>query len=118
MNPLNGLLRFLLELVAMISIGYWGMGKSGLLLAAGLIVLFVLIWGLFNVPGDPSRSGSAPIPVPGILRLLIELVLFSSAVWSLADMGYDNYGLIMFGLVIFHYAWYWKRVLWLLRIMN
>ncbi|MBN2245139.1 MAG: DUF2568 domain-containing protein, partial [Candidatus Aminicenantes bacterium] len=37
------------------------------------------LWGTFRVPGDSSSSGKAPIPIPGFLRLFLELVIFSLA---------------------------------------
>ena len=34
------------------------------------------IRGVFAVPDDPSRSGSAPIAVPGLARLTLEAAVF------------------------------------------
>jgi hypothetical protein len=46
-------------------------------------LLAATAWGVFNVKGDPSRSGKAPVPVPGIVRLLLELAFFGSATLAL-----------------------------------
>ncbi len=74
-HPLNSALRFLLEMVAIISFGYWGYLQTDLwwriLLAAGLPILFAGIWGVFAVPGDPSRSGNTVVKTPGMVRLII-----------------------------------------------
>lgn len=77
-HPLNLLVRFLLELAALGAFGYWGWqqaeGALAYLLAIGLPVLTAVLWVTFAVPEDPSRSGHAPVPVPGLLRLLLELL--------------------------------------------
>jgi hypothetical protein len=85
------------------------------LLALGLPLLAAVLWGVFAVPGDRSRSGSAPVPVPGILRLLLELLLFGTAAWCLYDTGQILLA-NMFGLIVLiHYIISYDRILWLLR---
>jgi hypothetical protein len=42
--------------------------QSRYLLAVFLTIVLVAAWGRFAVPGDPSRSGNAPIPFGGGLR--------------------------------------------------
>ncbi|MEX2373053.1 MAG: DUF2568 domain-containing protein, partial [Dehalococcoidia bacterium] len=74
-------LRFLLELAALAGLGLagWRLAPApwNWLAVIALPVLAAALWGVFNVPGDPSRSGSAPVIVPGGLRLAVEfLVLF------------------------------------------
>lgn len=82
-NPINLVFRFLLELAALFSFGYWGwlIGDNWVrYLFVILAPLFgVLIWGTFAVPDDPIRSGKAPVPVPGWLRLVLELGIFGLA---------------------------------------
>ena len=77
-HPVNLLLRFLLELCVLAVAGYWGWsvseGFTRFLLLLGVPLLLAVVWGTFAVPSDPSRSGRAPIPVPGVVRLLIELI--------------------------------------------
>ena len=118
-NPINLTLRFLLELTALFSLGYWGWNStSGWIRYLSVIVYPVIaaaIWGLFAVPGDPSRSGKAPVPVPGFLRLLLELIIFGFACWALYDSGLPNFSLIMGGVVILHYAVSYDRILWLIK---
>ncbi|PTM11348.1 MAG: hypothetical protein DA407_01830 [Bacteroidetes bacterium] len=117
-HPANLILRFLLEIMALISLGIWGLDQSeswfGLVLAVGIPIILAVIWGTFAVPNDPSRSGSAPIIIAGFIRLIIEFGIFGFAVWSIHDMGYDTLSLI-FGIVILgHYLISYDRVLWLL----
>ena len=82
-HPINLAVRFLLEMAALISLGVWGwkVGDSWTryILAIGIPLILAVGWGTFAVPDDPSRSGSAPVPVPGIIRLLLELGFFSVA---------------------------------------
>ncbi|MFQ6227417.1 DUF2568 domain-containing protein [Nocardia sp. NPDC002869] len=45
-----------------------------------LPVIAATAWGVIAVPDDPSRSGAAPVAVPGAIRLLVEFaVLFGGA---------------------------------------
>jgi len=106
----NLALRFVLELCALAAMGRWGWTKHAWV---GIAVPLVAIsfWGVFNVPGDPSRSGQAPIPVPGMLRLLLEAVLFGFAAWAL---GQPRASAIFAGMVLLHYALSLDRLRWLL----
>ena len=120
-NPINLGIRFLLELAALASLGLWGWHSGGsetwlqYILAIGIPVLAALIWGVFNVLGDPSRSGKAPVKVPGIVRLVIELAFFSIASWGLFDLGNTTLSLTLVGVVVVHYLVSYDRVLWLIK---
>jgi hypothetical protein len=76
-NPINLILRFLLEIAILFSLGYWGwtqqQGVLRYVLAIGLPIIAAVIWGTVRVPGDASHSGTARVPVPGTLRLIIRL---------------------------------------------
>ena len=115
----NLALRFILELCAVLALAYWGWTRSeGLLrfiLAFGLPLVVATIWGIFNVPGDPSRSGNAPVPVPGLVRLILEFVIFGVGVLALYGAGLSWAGLIFGIVVVIHYALSYKRVAWLLK---
>jgi hypothetical protein len=117
-HPLNLILRFLLEIIALFSIGIWGWKQNensiGLVLAIGLPFMAAIIWGVFTVPNDPSRSGSAPIITTGIIRLIIEFVIFGFAIWSLKDLGWSKTSIIFGIVVLVHYLFSYDRVLWLL----
>jgi hypothetical protein len=73
-------LRFGLEVASLLSIGAWirhrANGPLGWILTLGIPVAIMLAWATFAVKGDPSRSGSAPVPVPGVIRLGIEVAVF------------------------------------------
>lgn len=117
-HPINLLFRFLLELMALFVMGLWGwkqsQGLTAFLLALILPILLAVIWGVFAVPDDPSRSGKAPIATPGIIRLLIELGFFIFSTWALYDMGYTMMSVVFGVLVGLHYIISYDRITWLL----
>jgi len=118
-NPLNLLLRFILEMFALGSFGYWGWAQSEnwyrFVFAVGVPLVGAVLWGTFNVPEDPSRSGRAPVRVPGWLRLTLELVFFAFAAWGLYDVGFEEVALIFTAVVLVHYAISYDRIMWLLK---
>ncbi len=117
-NPINLGLRFSLEIAGLIISGMWGWnqidGWLSYLLAIGIPTTLAAIWGIFAVPNDPSRSSKAPVAIPGIIRLIIELGIFAFAIWALYDMGYYKVSLF-FGIIItLHYFISYDRVIWLM----
>lgn len=118
-HPINLTLRFLLEISALIAIGVWAWHLSEspirFISAFGLPIIFAAIWGIFAVPNDPSRSGKAPIIVPGLLRLIIELGVFAFAAWTVFDMGNTILSLIFVALVLIHYIISYDRIIWLIK---
>jgi ABC-type amino acid transport system permease subunit len=118
-HPLNLTLRFLLEIAALAAAGYWGWtqneGAIRWLLVIGLPLLLAILWGTFAVPDDPSRSGQAPVPTPGYLRLLLELAIFTAA--SIALFASQRYtaGWLLAGITLFHYVISYDRIAWLLK---
>lgn len=118
-NPINLAFRFILEIAALIAIGSWGWGQSDgalrYVLAIGLPLVAATLWGTFAVLDDPSRSGKAPVPVPGVVRLLLELAFFGAAAFGLYASDRVALSLIMAGAVIVHYALSYDRIGWLLK---
>ena len=117
-HPVNLVFRFLLEVVALISFGVWGWTQADgwvrILLAAGLPILMAVIWGVFAVPKDPSRSGNAPIITPGIVRLVLELGFFAFATWCFMDLAFTRISIIFGASVFLHYILSYDRIKWLL----
>jgi hypothetical protein len=107
-----------LELSALLATGIWGWQQREdwlrFTLALGIPLLLAAVWGVFAVPGDPSRSGKAPMPVPGWLRLVIELAFFALGVWALYDLGYTTPAWVLGVLVVVHYLASYDRIRWLL----
>lgn len=118
-HPLNLAFRFLLEMSALVAVGTLGWarfeGLSRWGLALGLPVLFMVLWGTFAVPDDPSRSGGAPVPVSGAVRLLLELGLFAGAAGALHLAGHTRPAMALAIAVVLHYALSWDRIAWLLE---
>jgi hypothetical protein len=82
----NLLVRFLLELVALGALSYWGFASGGNLLAKVLLgvgapVLAAAVWGLFVSP-----KAAVPLAMP--LRLLPEALVFGSAAAALIATGH------------------------------
>ena len=117
-HPLNLAVRFLLEIFALISVSMWGWkqydGWLQYVLAFGMPVLLAAIWGTFAVPDDPSRSGKTLIVTSGILRLAIELGIFSFATWSLYDIGFISISIVFGSIVLAHYIVSYDRIKWLI----
>ena len=118
-HPINLALRFMLEVAGLFAIGFWGWqqgdGFVSYVLAIGLPLIAAIIWGTFNVPEDPSRSGKAPVPIPGWLRLILELAFFGFAVWCLFDVGARQLAIGLAVVVLLHYAVSYDRLSWLVR---
>lgn len=118
-HPINLAIRFVLELSALVAMGLWawhqGEGILRYLFALIVPVIAATLWGSFAVLNDPSRSGKAPVPVRGSIRLALEVVFFAFATWSFFAAGETRLGWI-FGIVaLIHYAVSYDRLLWLIR---
>jgi hypothetical protein len=117
-HPLNLAVRFVLELAALYALGLWGWrhGDGGWrFVIAGVIPLIAAaLWGTFTVPGDPSRSGSAPVPVSGLVRLALELGFFASATLALYDLGYTVLTATFSAAIVVHYLLSYDRIRWLI----
>ncbi len=115
-HPLNLALRFLLELAALASAGYWGwterQGVWRVVWGIGLPLALAVLWGTFRVNGDP---GDAPVPVPGAVRLLLELGVFATAVILLAAADQPRWAVILGVVVVAHYVASYDRIAWLLK---
>ena len=118
-HPFNLALRFILEMVALASVAIWGWTQhQGLLryaLVIGLPLTFALIWGIFAVPGDPSRSGKTVIKTKGLIRLILELVLFGLAVLAFYTSELETYAFVFGILILLHYLISYDRMAWLIR---
>lgn len=121
-NPINLAFRFLLEITALFAVGYWGYtqheGFIRYLLALLLPILFATVWTVFNVPNDKSRSGKAPVVVPGFMRLFIELSIFTLAAFAIHASGHAQYAIIFSVIAGFHYLIAYDRIRWLLSKQN
>ena len=110
-NPINLAVRFFLEIAALVSMGYWGWRQGeGILryaLLLGVPLVAATLWGIFRVPGDP---GDAPVPVPGVVRLLLEAVFFAFSTWALYASDARTAAWVFGIVVIVHYALSYDRI--------
>lgn len=111
--------RFLLELALLVALGYWGWhrgggGTAGVALAILLPVAGGAVWGVFGTLGDPGR-GRPVVPVPGPLRLALEVALFALGAYGLWTSGSRAAAETLLTVTALHFAVTYDRVLWLLR---
>jgi hypothetical protein len=81
-------------------------------LAMMIPITAAVIWGVFNVPNDPSRSGAAPVRVMGKMRLMVEGCFFvcgGYCLWRWNQIACYVYT----GAVVLYYTTYYKRIQWL-----
>ncbi|MCH1435296.1 MAG: YrdB family protein [Acidimicrobiales bacterium] len=115
----NLTLRFGLEVAALLGIGIaaWqvtdGPVRWAAVVAAPLAAASV--WGVFNVPADPSRSGEAPVVVPGVLRLGLEMGVLGAGGAGFLVGGLRLVALVFVLLVLVHYSLSASRIRWLLH---
>ncbi|MCB0497413.1 MAG: YrdB family protein [Cyclobacteriaceae bacterium] len=117
-HPLNLALRFLLEITTLIVTGYWGFhlysGFLKYLIGIGSPLLLGIIWGVFAVPNDPSRSGKTVVNTPGIIRLIIELAFFGFGAYAFYQVNMVTYSYIFASVTLLHYLLSMDRIKWLL----
>ena len=83
-------------------------------IAIAIPIVAATLWGTFAVPGDPSRSGSAPVPVPGALRLALEFGFFASATLALYNLRFARLAALFAAAIALHYLLSYDRIRWLL----
>ena len=82
---LNAALRFLLELCALVALGYGGYEAGGgttvrVVLATGLPLAAAVLWGTFVAP-------KAPVHPPAAIRLALEILVLGGGAAALAAAG-------------------------------
>ena len=116
-------LRFCLELAALVAWGLAGWELTGDAFGGWLrwLVALVLVsaaagaWGTFRVDGDSGgEAKEAPVRVPGVVRLLLELVVLLGGAVAVTWAGVTVFGVVLGLLVVFHYATTMRRTTWLL----
>lgn len=113
-------IRFALEVGALVALGNWAFhaapaGPVAWLAGLALPAIAAVAWVTFAVPGDPTRSGRAPVPVPGWIRLVLELAVFLGGAAALAALHrWTALGGFVVALLIHHLGTP-ARQRWLLR---
>jgi hypothetical protein len=79
-----------------------------------IVIAASAVWTIFAVPGDPSRPGrTALVPVPGLLRLVLELLLLGGGVLASALVGNRFLATLLSLLILVHLAFSGRRLRWL-----
>jgi hypothetical protein len=98
------MVRFFLEIAALVTVGMWGWRQSDnwikYVMAIGLPFLMAILWGVFAVPNDPSRTGNTIVDTPGVVRLILELAFFAFATWAFYSMDHKITARV-FGTIVF-----------------
>ena len=94
----NLAVRFLLELCALVALGYWGFrtGSSLLVkigLGTGVPLLVIVIWGAFVAP---NAAVQLPEPAP----FLLGLIILELAAAALAAAGLPALAVVFAGIVV------------------
>jgi len=118
LTPAQAGFRFLVELAALTcwAVVGWEVGGDtwGWVLAIGFPTVAASTWATFRVPGDLSAGKGGPIPVPGLVRLVVEVdVLVLAAVFAIV-VGQVVLGVVVLVAVVVHYLLTLGRVRWLL----
>ncbi|MFC9995999.1 YrdB family protein [Nocardia sp. NPDC127526] len=118
LNPVMLGVRFLLELVALGSFAVLGWrvvdAPWKFVLVVLLPFLAAMAWGVFAVPGDPSRSGEASVAVSGPVRLLVEVLVLGGGVAALWLAGLPRWALVSAAILIVYQVLAYDRIGWLL----
>ncbi|MCB0968631.1 MAG: YrdB family protein [Ilumatobacter sp.] len=116
--PAQAAFRFLVEIAGLVcwAVVGWEVGGDtwGWILAILFPVVAATTWASFRVPGDASAGQGAPIPVPGIVRLMIELDMLVLAGVFAIIVGQVILGAATLIAVLVHYSLTMRRVRWLL----
>ena len=114
MHPLNLALRFFLEVAALGGFGVLAWRSAGgwwrYLAVIAVLALLMTLWGVFAVPGDPSRSGNAPVPVSGSVRFALELAVLLGGAGAFYWTGNNLVAIALAALVVIHYALSGERI--------
>ena len=118
MRPWNLALRLGLEIGALTGLGVaaWTQteGAARWVAVVAVPLAAAALWGTFNVLDDPSRSGGAPVEVPGRVRLGVELLVLGGGWLAYGIAGYPAVGAAFAALTVLHYTVARTRVQWLL----
>ncbi len=112
-------IRFALELAMLAGFAYWGYNLSEttlirLFLAILLPAAAAIAWGVFRAPEDTSAGKPGIVPVPGWVRLLLELGLFGLSIFGIWWAGSRIAAETLLTFTVLHYLLTWQRVKWLI----
>ena len=103
----NDVLRFLLELAALVALGVWGFGTRlampwSVVLGIGAPLLMALLWGAFLSPKARYRLSAGS-------KLLLEVLIFTGAAAALLASDRTTWAAVFAGLVVIHELVRWSQ---------
>ena len=120
-HPATLTARLLLQVAALLGLAYGAreLAPAGPVRYAAVLLLPVLAavaWGLCGTPGDAAgRPGRPPVPTPGALRLLLEVVVLFGGAVLLFLAGQPLWASALTVALVAYHAVSWDRIAWLLR---
>ena len=109
-------LRFVLELAALagLAAAAWKLGsRPGRWVAVVAVpITAAVVWGVFNVLDDPSRSGAAPVEVDGLVRLALELAILVGGAAADVFATRPGPGIVFAVAIVGHYLVSLDRIEW------
>ena len=98
-------LHLLLEMAALVAIGYWGWtthdGVQRWAWAVALPLLLATIWAVFRVSGD---GGDPIIEIPGVVRLILEVAILGGAAALLQASGQETWAILFVVLIVIDFG--------------
>ncbi len=109
LKGINAAVSFLLELVMLAALAYWGFqtGESTLVklvLGIGAPLIAIVIWGIYNAPRSARR-------LPRVPRILLSLLLFALAAFALAVAGQPTLAIVFIVVALVNQGliYVWKQ---------
>ena len=109
----NMALRLVLELAALLAVGWWGFTTTSnwlLRIALGLLlpVAMAAAWGVFRMAND---GGAPVVEIGGQLRLLLEAIYFAIAIAALFGLGRQDLAVGFILVLLVHYGLDYPRTM-------
>ena len=102
---ISGAAQFAMELASLLGIGLigWHLGNKGILgaiLAVAFILLTGTIWGRFRTPGFVPTGRDPDNPVPGKVRIAIELGAYLLGIFGIWWSGRETTAYVVIGIMV------------------
>lgn len=116
------IMRYTLEVLGIIFLSTWAATRqTNTGLFWGIVVGILLCWRIFSVRDDPATMEQPCVQVPGIVRILLELGVYTLAFICLWDLMDTKFGLpaeisyVYIVAVAVYYCVTHERVMWVLK---
>eukprot|EP00980_Cylindrotheca_fusiformis_P020577 scaffold7641_cov115-Cylindrotheca_fusiformis.AAC.23 len=113
--------RYTVEILAVLFLSLWASTRQNWSVMMCAVFLILACWRVFNVDDDPATMDRPCLVVPGMVRIVMELVIQALACYCLWDLLENHFEFPAFGAFIFaaavvlYYIVTMERVKWVLR---